>query len=92
LWLFCKSQALSTDRNEVMVCFFIEFLLVCVYVMIFMYICEIILKQTGMKNLPIGIQSFEDLRNNDYLYVEKVKIWILRFHRHINLRVTSLKR
>ncbi|MDR0394780.1 MAG: ATP-binding protein [Tannerella sp.] len=24
-----------------------------------------------MKNLPIGIQSFEDLRNNGYLYVDK---------------------
>jgi hypothetical protein len=24
-----------------------------------------------MKNLPIGIQSFEDLRSNDYLYVDK---------------------
>jgi hypothetical protein len=45
LWLFCKSQALSTDRNEVMVCFFIEFLLVCVYVMIFMYICKTEIKK-----------------------------------------------
>ncbi|MDR3227950.1 MAG: AAA family ATPase, partial [Puniceicoccales bacterium] len=24
-----------------------------------------------MKNLPIGIQSFKDLRENDYLYVDK---------------------
>ncbi|MDR2170464.1 MAG: AAA family ATPase, partial [Planctomycetaceae bacterium] len=27
-----------------------------------------------MKNLPIGIQSFEDLRSNNYLYVDKTKI------------------
>ncbi|MDR2424637.1 MAG: AAA family ATPase, partial [Prevotellaceae bacterium] len=26
-----------------------------------------------MKNLPIGIQSFEDLRSNDYLYVDKTE-------------------
>ncbi|MDR0688435.1 MAG: AAA family ATPase, partial [Prevotellaceae bacterium] len=26
-----------------------------------------------MKNLPIGIQSFEDLRSNGYLYVDKTK-------------------
>ncbi|MDR2119943.1 MAG: AAA family ATPase, partial [Tannerella sp.] len=24
-----------------------------------------------MKNLPIGIQSFEDIRSNNYLYVDK---------------------
>ncbi|MDR1129607.1 MAG: AAA family ATPase, partial [Prevotellaceae bacterium] len=27
-----------------------------------------------MKNLPIGIQSFEKLRNKDYLYVDKTRI------------------
>jgi hypothetical protein len=27
-----------------------------------------------MKKLPIGIQSFEDLRSNDYLYVDKTEI------------------
>jgi hypothetical protein len=27
-----------------------------------------------MKNLPIGIQSFEDLRSNDYLYVDKTEL------------------
>jgi hypothetical protein len=27
-----------------------------------------------MKNLPIGIQSFEDLRSNNYLYVDKTEI------------------
>jgi hypothetical protein len=27
-----------------------------------------------MKNLPIGIQSFEDFRSNDYLYVDKTEI------------------
>ncbi|GHT43544.1 ATPase AAA [Bacteroidia bacterium] len=26
-----------------------------------------------MRNLPIGIQSFEDLRSNDYLYVDKTE-------------------
>jgi hypothetical protein len=26
-----------------------------------------------MKNLPIGIQSFEDLRRNDYLYIDKTQ-------------------
>ena len=25
------------------------------------------------KDLPIGIQSFEDLRKNDYLYIDKTK-------------------
>ena len=25
------------------------------------------------KGLPIGIQSFEDLRKNDYLYIDKTK-------------------
>ncbi|MDR2115231.1 MAG: AAA family ATPase, partial [Planctomycetaceae bacterium] len=27
-----------------------------------------------MKKLPIGIQSFEKLRSNDYLYVDKTEI------------------
>jgi hypothetical protein len=27
-----------------------------------------------MKNLPIGIQSFEDLRSNNYLYVDKTEV------------------
>ncbi|MDR2085682.1 MAG: AAA family ATPase, partial [Dysgonamonadaceae bacterium] len=27
-----------------------------------------------MKKLPIGIQSFEDLRSNNYLYVDKTEI------------------
>jgi predicted AAA+ superfamily ATPase len=27
-----------------------------------------------MRNLPIGIQSFEDLRSNDYLYIDKTEI------------------
>jgi hypothetical protein len=27
-----------------------------------------------MKKLPIGIQSFEDLRSNDYLYIDKTEI------------------
>jgi hypothetical protein len=26
-----------------------------------------------MKNLPIGIQSFEDIRRNNYLYVDKTE-------------------
>ncbi|MDR0610609.1 MAG: AAA family ATPase, partial [Planctomycetaceae bacterium] len=26
-----------------------------------------------MKKLPIGIQSFEDIRNNNYLYVDKTE-------------------
>jgi len=26
-----------------------------------------------MKNLPLGIQSFEDIRSNHYLYVDKTK-------------------
>lgn len=25
------------------------------------------------KDLPIGVQSFEDLRKNDYLYIDKTK-------------------
>jgi hypothetical protein len=27
-----------------------------------------------MKNLPIGIQSFDDLRRNNYLYVDKTEV------------------
>ncbi|GHS85903.1 ATPase AAA [Bacteroidia bacterium] len=30
--------------------------------------------ENSMKNLPIGIQSFEDLRSKDYLYVDKTEI------------------
>jgi hypothetical protein len=26
-----------------------------------------------MKNLPIGIQSFSDLRSRDYLYIDKTQ-------------------
>ena len=29
---------------------------------------------TGIRKLPIGIQSFEDLRNNDYVYVDKTAL------------------
>ncbi|MDR1156079.1 MAG: AAA family ATPase, partial [Bacteroidales bacterium] len=36
-----------------------------------------------MKNLPIGIQSFEDLRSNNYLYVDKTE--------HIHRLVTTGK-
>lgn len=36
-----------------------------------------------MKNLPIGIQSFSDLRSNNYLYVDKTE--------HIHCAVTSGK-
>ncbi|MDR1170067.1 MAG: AAA family ATPase, partial [Prevotellaceae bacterium] len=27
-----------------------------------------------MKQLPVGIQSFEDLRSNNYLYVDKTEL------------------
>ncbi|MDR1454980.1 MAG: AAA family ATPase, partial [Tannerella sp.] len=27
-----------------------------------------------MKNLPVGIQSFSDLRSNGYLYVDKTEV------------------
>ena len=30
--------------------------------------------ETGMRNLPIGIQSFENLRENGYLYVDKTDL------------------
>ncbi|MDR2545262.1 MAG: AAA family ATPase, partial [Methanobrevibacter sp.] len=29
--------------------------------------------ENGLQKLPIGVQSFEDLRTNDYLYVDKTK-------------------
>lgn len=32
------------------------------------------LMETGMRNLPIGIQSFENLRENGYLYVDKTDL------------------
>jgi hypothetical protein len=39
-----------------------------------LYLCREILILFVMKNLPIGVQSFEKLRNKDYLYVDKTKI------------------
>lgn len=30
--------------------------------------------ETGMRNLPIGIQSFESLRESGYLYVDKTDL------------------
>ncbi|MDR1820618.1 MAG: AAA family ATPase, partial [Methanobrevibacter sp.] len=29
--------------------------------------------ENELQKLPLGIQSFEDLRTNDYLYVDKTK-------------------
>ncbi|GAA5818124.1 MAG: Pseudogene of AAA family ATPase [Methanobrevibacter sp. CfCl-M3] len=29
--------------------------------------------ENDLQKLPIGIQSFEDLRTNDYLYVDKTR-------------------
>jgi hypothetical protein len=47
---------------------FWNFLSVSVQLNYLMYICN---KKNVMKKLPIGIQSFSNLREDDYLYVDK---------------------
>jgi hypothetical protein len=47
-----------------------------------------ILKLKVMKNLPIGIQSFEKLRSEDFLYVDKTK----EIHQLTNSSIVFLSR
>ena len=46
------------------------------YVLVFRYLCRIVIKERKMKRIATDIFTFENLRKNDCLYVDKTKfVW-----------------